>query len=185
MPVEVFMSSPVVWLAVAAIACSCLSGCRGTEPHAPAPDLDAATDRTPREAPPEPPLRAWRYPVLIVDSVEQAAAGDGRWVDTIYIPRHGVVARVVGDPDPRFGDVWWPVFYAAFRSLSKDRGANPKGESESDVAPVEIAVPADLANRIVRLAELTRERETLARELARQLPASGLVRPARPRISRP
>jgi len=139
----------------------------------------------------EEPVRALRYPMLIVEGALDSAHGGGEWVDTLFIPEFGIVFRVLWQSNVGVNEKGQytiertPRLHTAFSTMDEERKANPADEAGSGVEPVEVAIPASLAREILRIAEMTRARDRAGSSAARKLVENKFVRPPRARFTGP
>jgi hypothetical protein len=117
-------------------------------------------------APDDSTVAAIRCRELIVEGPIDYVHGGGRWHDVLYLPDAGVHAQVVWTPPEILNDRHEsPVMHAWF---------GPPDEQPRD--PVRVQIPAALADRIVALARMTRERDQLGSLLARAAVDAGALR---------
>jgi len=122
---------------------------------------------------PEKTVKALRYTILWGESALDISHGGGRWVQEIYFPKEKVACVLVSR---------WPTDLArpaprlcAYRAdgprnhLTGFKNAKPSVIEEIDV-------PGDVAQEILRLAELTERQERETRRLGREVARRGLMK---------
>ena len=126
-------------------------------------------------SPPKKPatVKALRYTILWGESALDLSHGGGRWVQEIYFPVEKVACVLVSR---------WPTDLAkpaprlyAYRADGPRNHLTGFKQAKPSVIE-EIDVPADVAQEILRLAELTERQERETRRLGREIARRGLMK---------
>lgn len=118
-------------------------------------------------------VRGLRYRILWADSALDLGHGGGQWVQEIYLPEKKVACALVFEPPSCLAKPAARLYaYPADRPRNDLTGLqNPKPSTIE-----EVVVPTEVAEEIVRLAELTQKQQREAWRLGRKIAAQGLLR---------
>ncbi|MHC4974508.1 MAG: hypothetical protein ACYTG3_19510 [Planctomycetota bacterium] len=118
-------------------------------------------------------VKALRYTILWADSAMDLSHGGGRWVQEIYFPQEKVACTLVFQA-PTILAKAAPRLYAFPADRPRNDLTGLKNPRPSVIE--EIEVPAEVAQEIFKLAELTRRQEREAWRMGKVVAARGLMR---------
>lgn len=119
-------------------------------------------------------VQALRCKLYFVESEFLRSHGGGAWHDCLYLPDAGVMCTVewqwqlpAGAGASSSGATWQqtPRLHARHVDFAAELARRPAGSTWSDRPPEPVAIDAELARRVVALAELTAQQADLAGSL--------------------
>lgn len=121
-------------------------------------------------------VTALRYRILWADSALDLSHGGGQWVQEIYLPDKKVACALVFQYPPAT-DLAKPGRRPRLYAYPAERVRNNLTGIEQKPSPIErIEIPADIAEEIVRLAELTQRQQRETWRLGEKVAAQRLLR---------
>jgi hypothetical protein len=122
-------------------------------------------------------VRALRYRVLVHESACDLVHGGGQWIDELYLPDHGVVCNVTGEPAPTKEDPFATRHRMhAFKGKIRNVFAETVNGEPQEHPTEELRIPRELAERILELADLTERQRRLAETAAAAARDAGVLK---------